>query len=159
MSVDITLSPWDIMLAAQAGVQRQVENLSLGRKHAYGLLSNENDWQYSIEGCLGEFALAKFLGVNWPGKNRIGAADVGDVDVRTSAHEHGALLLHPPDPDDRPFWLLTGLNGNYVVHGWIHARDGKLPEYWRDPTGNRPAFFVPQSKLNPAESFEGSYLK
>lgn len=69
MDNKVCLTPWEMMLAAQAGVMRQVENLKRGRAAFYGA-GNLNDWQYHVEGCLGEFALAKFLGVYWSGKGR-----------------------------------------------------------------------------------------
>jgi hypothetical protein len=28
------------------------------------------------------------------------------------------------------------------------AREGKLPEFWDDPTGCRPAYFVPKHRLH-----------
>ena len=146
----VELTPWEMLLAAQAGVMRQVENKKLGRRPAYGAGSAQ-DWQLNIEGALGEYALAKHLGLYWSGKGKLRAADVGDVDVRTRSKPHYELILHDDDPDDRIFWLLTGVYGRYEVRGWIQGRDGKRPEYWSDPAGGRPAYFVPQSALNRPE--------
>ena len=147
--MQIALTPWEIVLAAQAGIMRQVENCKLNRQHKYGANASEaSDWQWHIEGALGEFALAKALQLHWNGKGRLRALDVGGVlDVRTATRPDSHLILHPDDPDDREFWLLTGRNGQYVVRGWIMGRDGKRQEFWRDPVGGRPAFFVPQGAL------------
>jgi hypothetical protein len=143
----IVLDPSEMMLAATAGVMRQVENIKRGVKPAYGA-GNERDWQYGIEGAMGEFALAKYLGIFWYGKGKMRGDDVGTLQVRTSSRDNGDLILHPRDDDEKVFWLLTGLNGTYDVRGFIKAKDGKKQEFWRDPTGkNRPAFFVPQSEL------------
>ena len=152
----VNLSPSEMMLAAHAGVMRQVENKKLGRKPFYGAGSN-NDWQLNIEGCAGEYALAKYLGVHWSGKGEFRAPDVGVVDVRTTTHENGRLILHPDDPDDRVFWLVTGRNGDYIVRGWILGLDGKKEEFWSDPSGKgRSAFFIPQSALS-QRSNEGGF--
>ena len=147
MAIDINLTAYEILMAAQAGIMRQVENIKKSADPYYGA-SKINDWQLHIEGCLGEFALAKFLNVWWGGKGNKRSPDVGPYDVRTrSSHEYD-LILHPDDPDDRIFWLVTGVNGSYKVQGWVHAQDGKKNEYWIDPAKGRPAFFVPASKLN-----------
>lgn len=147
MSVNVDLTPWEMMLAAQCGVMRQVENVKLKRSAAYGA-GSLNDWQLHIEGCLGEYALAKYLGVFWDGKGKVRAPDVGHVDVRTRSRHDYELIIHESDPDDRAFWLVTGGNGQYRVHGWTYGSEGKKPEYWKDPAKGRPAFFVPHSALN-----------
>ena len=145
--VEISLTNFEKMLASFAGVMRQVENLKNRKRPMYGA-GHENDWQLHVEGCLGECALAKHMGVYWSGKGIIGAPEVGVMDVRTAARDSHRLILHESDDDDRVFWLLCGLNGRYRIKGWILGRDGKKPEYWEDPGTGRPAYFVPQSALN-----------
>lgn len=147
MSTTIVLNPWEILFAAQCGLMRQVENIKKQRTPSYGA-GDDSNWQIHVEGCLGEYALAKFLGVHWAGKGVLRAPDIGAVDVRTATKDHYCLLLHEEDSDDRRYWLVTGINGAYTVQGWILGRDGKKSEYWKDPLGGRPAFFVPQSILN-----------
>jgi hypothetical protein len=144
---DIDLSSWEMLMAAQAGVLRQVENLQKKRVPAYGV-GVDNNWQIHIEGCMGEYALAKYLGIHWSGKGQLRKPDVGEFDVRTASRDNYQLILHPEDPDDRIFWLICGKNGAYSIKGWILGRDGKRQEYWKDPVGGRPAYFVPQSALH-----------
>jgi len=147
MDKTITLTPYEIFIAAQAGVARTVENIRDGKKHNYGA-QDKDTWQITIEGALGECALAKYLGVYWDGKGIMRGPDVGDMDVRTAWRDNSHLLVHPNDSDDRKFWLLTGLNGKYVIRGWILGKDAKKQEYWKDMQGtNRPAYFVPQTAL------------
>lgn len=141
----IELSLAEIQMAAFVAVQRTVENLKNGAKHKYGM-KEEHGWQMSIEGALGECALAKFLNVYWS-KGTIGAPDVWNVDVRTTPYPTGSLLLHDSDPDDRKFFLLTGINGKYTVQGYIYGREGKQQKYWRNDS--RPCFWIPQSDLKP----------
>jgi hypothetical protein len=142
----IVLDGSEMMLAANAGIMRQIENIKKGVQPAYGA-GSERDWQYGIEGAMGEFALAKHLGIFWHGKGKMRGDDVGTFQVRTSSRGDGDLILHPRDDDDKVFWLLTGLNGTYDVRGFIKAGDGKKEKWWRDPAKGRPAFFVPQSEL------------
>ncbi len=146
-AIDIELTPAEIMMAAQAGIMRQVENIKKNAKPYYGANSH-SDWQLHIEGCLGEFALAKYLNIWWGGKGNKRGNDVGEYDVRTRSSHTYDLILHDNDPDDKIFWLVTGTNGAYKIHGWILGKDGKNEKYWADPAKNRPAFFVPQSELN-----------
>lgn len=147
MPIDVNLTSAEIMMAAQAGIMRQVQNIKTKADPYYGA-SDVADWQLHIEGCLGEFALAKYLNVWWGGKGNKRSADVFVYDVRTRSSHNYDLILHPNDPDDRVFWLVTGRNGAYKIHGWIIAKDGKQEKYWKEPVQNRAAFFVPQSALS-----------
>lgn len=142
----IKLTGAEMQMAALVGTQRQLESLKLGHKHMYGA-KNEDSWQMNIEGALGECALAKHLGVYWS-KGAVGAPDVGEVDVRTTTHQDGRLILHDRDHDNRKYYLLTGINGEYVIRGWMWGKDGKNAKYKQDPQGtNRWAYFVPQADL------------
>src|SRR5262245_34183499 len=135
-------------MAAHVGVLRQVNALKNGFQNAHGA-QDDNNWQTHVEGACGECTAGKFLGLHWNGNiEKLGGPDVGPYGVRTRSEHWHDLILHRSDPDDRVFILVTGLNGNYVVRGWIFARDGKKPEYWSDPSKkNRWAFFVPQEVL------------
>jgi hypothetical protein len=144
---NVVLSATEMLMAASAGVCRQVHNARSDKPTTYGS-GHLHDWQYHCEGALGECALAKFLNVYWPGKGDMRDADVGEMDVRTRSEHWYDMVLHDEDPDDRIYWLLTGINGKYKVHGWMWAGDGKKDEYWSDPAKQgRHAYFVPQSKL------------
>lgn len=152
MSTPITvrLTASEILIAAQAGLLRTLENLVHDQPASHG--GNEScRWQIAIEGALGEWALAKYLRAFWPGKGVPGAPDVGTVDVRTAPEDHHRLILHDTDPDERIFYLLCGRHGTYTVKGWLRAKDGKKPEYRQDPTGHRPAYFIPQEILHPPQ--------
>ena len=148
MNNKVALSLTEVLQAANAGIYRVVENIKINRGGTHGL-KNNNDWNLHIEGALAECALAKFLNVYWEGKGSFNGVDVGSVDARSTRHEKGCLIIHPSDDDNRKYYLLTGFDGNYIVRGWIWGRDAKNQIYWTDPTGkNRPAYFIPQSKLN-----------
>jgi len=153
MPVEITLSMWEIMQAAFVGAMRQVSALSLNRKSRYGE-EGENDWQIHIEGALGEFAVAKYLGIFWNGTlGSIHLPDVVTYQVRTRSKHHYDLLVHDEDKDNDIFILVTGKNGNYVIRGWMVAKQAKnRDKYWKNVGNDRPAYFVPQSDINPIET-------
>lgn len=144
---EVVLTFSELLLGSSAGCMRQVENIKLNRKDAYGA-GTHNDWQLNIEGVLAEMALSKYLGVYWKGKGEFRETDVADVDVRSTGHQAGCLILHPEDPDERKFYLLVGSCGKYRVAGSIMGHEGKSEEFWSDPSGKgRWAYFVPQSRL------------
>ena len=146
--MDVRLTNFEILDAATVGVQRSIQNMHNGAQPRYGA-GTANDWQLSIEGALGEKALAKYLGVYWAGKGVIGSPDVGEHDVRTSTHSDGRLIVHQEDNAQRFIWLLTGSHGEYIVRGGILAKDAKQRRWWCDPSGKgRPAYFVPQERLS-----------
>jgi hypothetical protein len=147
MGVEIQLTTSEMLLGAQAGALRQIENLrDDGSKPTHGLENNEKDWQLHIEGVLKEQAVAKHLNRYFSGKGKRGGVDVHDVDVRSTEHLDGCLIVHKSDPDDRFFYLVTGVNGTYKIHGGMYAREAKQEEFWRGKIP-RPAFFVPQASL------------
>lgn len=142
------------MMAAQAGVMRQVENVV--RRQGQNTYGNDERyaWQIHIEGCCGEMAVAKYLGAYWKGKGVRGEPDVGNDDVRTRPRHDTELTLHKEDDPNRIFWHVTGVNGVYHIQGWIYAREGQKDEFWSNkyiPT--RPAFFVPNHALRSPESY------
>lgn len=145
--ITVNLTSTELFEGADAGVQRQVENLTLGRKPAHGA-GDRNDWQIHIEGACKERALAKHLGLPFKGKGVIGEPDVGDIhDVRSTEYDNGHLIIYDSDPDERMFWLVTGRNGQYKIHGWILCKDAKQEKFW-NPTARDPSFWVPQHALN-----------
>jgi len=146
MSILVELTPAEIQMAALVGTQRTVQCLQNGSKHRYGAKDTEA-WQMSIEGAMGECALAKHLGIFWS-KGLPGATDVGPHDVRQTPLAYGKLIVHPTDDDNRRYYLVTGLLGKYVIHGYMYGHQAKQQKYWSDPQKtNRFAYFVPQSDL------------
>jgi len=150
----VTLTWSEVMQAAMVGVMRRVTDLRDKRRGAYNIAEDAPVWDIDIEGACGEMAAAKVLNVFWSGAHgQLRVADVGGrFQVRTRSKLTYELPLHPEDADDAVFVLVLGRAPHYNVKGWMYARDGKLPEYWDDPSGqNRPAFFVPRKLLLPLD--------
>jgi hypothetical protein len=152
--IRIELTSPEIMLAAQAGVMRQVENLKRGEGLNTQGYDERNPWQIHIEGCCGEMAVAKYLGLYWKGKGKRGEPDVADMEVRTRPFHDADLILYKKDSPSRIFWHVTGVNGIYMIHGWIIAHEGQEEAFWSDKYNNgRPAYFVPNIDLRDPQSY------
>lgn len=145
--IAVQITALEFVHAANAGFLRQASNLLHGRKDAHGF---EGDgWKTHIEGAVGEFAVAKALGLFWPGVGRLRAPDVGELQVRSTPHPGGRLVIHPGDKDGDAYVLVRGELLRYEVVGWLRAGEGKLDRHWRDPTGkSRSAYFVPAAELH-----------
>ena len=147
----IQLTPSEMMQAGLVGLMRGVGSIKAGKHHRFGA-DPENGWSLNIEGAMGEMAAAKVMRRYWSGAvNTYDHDDLDGIEVRTAFKHSHSLILHPTDPDDLPFVLVTGMNGEYKVQGFILAKNGKQQQFWRDPCGGRPAFFVPQSALQNIE--------
>jgi hypothetical protein len=146
MPIRINLTEDEMLMAAQQATLRILQCKRDGKRHRYGAKETET-WQMGIEGAMGEIVIAKHFGIFW-GKGTYGSDDVGPYEVRQTPLDHGSLIVHPTDKDEKRYYLVTGILGNYVIRGYMFARDAKQPKYWNDPTGKgRPAYFVPQSDL------------
>lgn len=153
-TTQITLKPAEYFHAAYAGFFRQATNICRGRVDAYNF--NGNGYDVHVLGAIGEYVVARTLGIFWSGPGTLRASDVGrHIQVRTRSRHDYELIVHPNDEDDAPFVLVTGQGLDYVVHGWIMGRDGKQREWWNDPARGRPAYFVPHTALRAMEELVG----
>ena len=153
--MEVNLTFFEVYLAAQAGAMRRIEAIKKGRPDKYGEPSSPL-WDVDIESCCAEMAVAKTTGFYWsPAVNdpKTLPGDVGPIQVRSTSYKSGHLLLHKADDDAQIFVLAIGRSEKWNIAGWLHARDGKKKEYWREDVRDskgkvRPAFFVPQTSLN-----------
>lgn len=147
--VAVTLAYPEVTLAAQVGVARHVAALEDGRRNRYDPQDGAPWWERDIQGALGEYVFAKYLGAFWDPQVRVvGRRDVAGFEVRTAAltGASACLPIHMPDPDGI-YVLVTGIAPHFVVRGWIHSRDGRRQEWWRDRNDGRFMYYVPLSAL------------
>lgn len=120
-------------------------------------LDDKHDIELDILGICGEIALAKYLNVYWEPNITGGFAyDIyPNIQVRTTKHENGRLIVHQKDNDNDRYFLVYANNDIFTIKGWIFGKDAKQKEFWCDPTGkNRFAFFVPSNRLIPSNNGE-----
>jgi hypothetical protein len=153
--IKVRLSLPEVMFAAQAGTMRRVQGLKEDRLQRYGGgPSPDMVWQIDIVSCISEMALAKYLDRYWSGDigNVMAPADVGKFyQVRATEWANGKLRLHPDDKDHQPYVLARVLHQTVTFVGWLYAREGKKPQYWKAIQPSRPervAYWVPGDELH-----------
>lgn len=151
-AVSITLTWYELFLASQIGIRRQVAALQKKLPDKYGA-KPDHGWQIHVEGAAGEMAAAKALGMYWSGSVntfKVGG-DVGSVQVRTRSRSDYDLIVRADDRDGDVFVLVVGASPSFDVVGWILGRDAKRSEWLRTHGGRPSAYFVPQEALSNIE--------
>jgi hypothetical protein len=148
----VKLESYEVDLGTFVGKRRYEESLRMGKKDAYGFnKSADVSRMIDVEGACGEVAFAKAMNFYYSGSVNTfkKGGDVGRIQVRTRSRHDYDLLIRNNDNDSSVFVLVTGKIPEYIVHGWIYAKECKKKEYLKD-YGNRPAaYFVPKSILKP----------
>jgi hypothetical protein len=148
--VSIIQAPFEVKVAYFVGEERHSSAMVKGLCEAHG--ANRTDsLKNHVVGAMAEAAVAKALNIYWDcSVDVFNRADLQpDIGVRSTPYDHGHLIIHNEDPDDRRFVLATGDDGHFVVRGWMIGRDAKQPKWWRTPNNRPSAFWVPQSELRP----------
>jgi hypothetical protein len=144
-----------IVYVLTARDQRTVDSCA-AKMFARGEGRRDRQGQRSLEshrrGAAGELAFARLTSLPFDCK-AVGFSkpDVGPYQVRTSSGSP-YLVLHENDGDGTPAVAMLELDAaTYRIAGWLReSRQGKRPEWWRNPGDRRPAFFVPYEKLEVA---------
>lgn len=134
----IQLTTVELMVASTVGAVRRITGIKEGlnkNKHA-----EKSDWQTDIDGAAAEMAYAKAHNVYWGGLNRaFKAPDVGDIQIRSTSHDDGHLIIRPDDSDDEQYALVITNPPFFKIIGAMLGRDAKQDRYWRSD-----AWWVPQ---------------
>lgn len=150
----VSLNDHELLSAAVAGCQRRVLGIRKNRPQLHGADLRANYWQIDIMGALTEYALAKAVNCHWepatdsPLSSLPG--DVGSLQVRSTCHMSGKLIVHPQDADDAPFVLAVLREPEIKFCGWLYGHEAKLLGERRAGASNTE-FWVPQSLLHPIE--------
>ena len=108
----------------------RVISIIVGRKPRYGN-DDSKPWENHIIGCIGEYCVAKHLGLFWNGSlGHLHAKDVGDVQVRATSYYQGELMIHDEDLDNDVFVFVRGKGLVWTIHGWAWGRDVKQDKFW-----------------------------
>lgn len=152
--IAVELTWIEVWLASEIGKLRQYESLRKNLKHKYGF--EGVGWDIHIDGSGGEMAVAKALGIYYGGSVNTfkTEGDIGNLEVRTRSKSDYELLVRPDDNDEAVFVHVTGTLPKFKVHGWLKGKDAKQPKWLQDYGNRPPAYFVPNSALQPIEELK-----
>ena len=150
----VLLTPDECRQATEAGKLRNKSQRDGSRADGKVV---EDSLGIDVQGAHAELAVAKGLGLQWDGRFfnleewfdwRNEGHDVSGLEVRSTHHPHGSLILHPTDKNEAPFVLvLTHKKPEYILAGWNFGSVGKVDKYWRDVGYGRPCYYLPQREL------------
>ena len=143
----VKLTSAEMMTAGLTGVIRRVSSLqneyNSGIYHAHG-----NEWSTDIDGAAAEMAVAKHLNKYWGSHvNSMKAPDVDTLQVRSTHHKNGCLIIRPHDNPDAKYVLVTSAAPEYNIVGWMWGRDAMQDKFWRTDLKGLDAWWVPQQQL------------
>ena len=157
--IEVKLSLAEIQVGALVGIQRQSREVQKnGTFMLEKYISKNNDpgkhglWGNSIEGALGEIAVAKLLNQYPTGMESHWATDVGeDIEVRTRKKPEHQMFLKPSDKPGFRYVSVIGSFGLYLIKGWIESDFVfQQPEWLHDNNGTTSrSYWVPDSALKP----------
>jgi hypothetical protein len=105
------------------------------------------------DGATAELVVAKALQTYYePRLNNFKGADLlTNIEVRSTKAGWFGVKIKQTDNDDRIAIAVRKVNSlEWLVLGWMYARDAKKKKWLKDPNGRgRPAYFVPIEFLQP----------
>lgn len=148
------LTDEEMATAVMSGLTRLTESRRTGRDAARSE-ATRTYWHRVVDdasGAAAELVWAKYLNEEY--QTRLNTfhtlADVGDRwEVRSSSViTNDSCIVRDDDPEDRWYvFVQTDQAPAFKIRGMILGRDAKRTEWWRNPHGKRPAYFVPPSAL------------
>ena len=147
--------------ACKEAFRRQAVNEMRGLKGRNGgAATGATALTIHLLGAAGEMAVASYLGLKHclyqETEAKRGSCDLPGIDVKTRSRHGYDLIVQQNESPNKKFVLVTIQDKKTVIHGWIGGKDAMKQEYWSDPAGGRPAFFVPKTALRPMSTLNGS---
>lgn len=109
-----------------------------------------------VIGAMGEFAVARLLGLNWnpvTGVTDTARGDLENLQVKSITARNRSLIVRPHDPDEFPYVLVFVSMMEAEILGWISGKEAKRSHYFREADPSRgihqAAYFVPAKDLKP----------
>lgn len=154
LTIQIRLTEGDLERAHSEAQRRQDYNQARnlkGRNRAAA--TGDEALRLHILGCVGELAVAKYLGMEsrvFDAQGPIrGSSDLpGNIEVKTRPKANYDLLVQFGDDPNKIFVLVTHEGGESAhVRGWIRGKDAMRKEYVRELVRGRPCYVIPQKAL------------
>jgi len=143
----VRLTKVELIVAGLVATMRRVSSMGNLNDQNY---STDSSFDLDIDGAASEMAFAKYMNVYYePTVNTFKSPDVGKIQVRSTKHKTGKLIIRQRDKKNEIFVLVINENPVFTIAGWINLEDAKKDEFWFKPNNSfPPAWFVPQNKLN-----------
>lgn len=154
MVLKVTLTEEEINLAYEIANKRNQSQRKANRKDGKVL---DDSLGIDKQGALAEMAVAKALGRAWDGKffeisdwlkwREVGN-DVSGLEIRSTKHKNGRLIVHPKDKQFAKFVLVIAHDeSKYELKGWAYGLECQRPEYFADVGYGRPCYYAPREIL------------
>jgi hypothetical protein len=158
--IRVELPPAYVRLAWRVAEGRMIGSLDRGAQQRHGAANASPAERLASEylGAVAECGFGWRFGLHWPATVTRPPKDYPDVlpdwQIRAASTPGRRMIVHDDDPDEHRFALVVPENAGpcwppvLCVVGWLWGWDCKRAEWWDDPTGRAPAYFVPQDALN-----------
>jgi hypothetical protein len=161
LPIDFVFTEEEREAACREAFRRQAVNEIKGLKGRNGgAATGAMALTIHLLGAAGEMAVASYLGLKdclyQDTEAKRGSCDLPDIDVKTRSRHSYDLIVQKNESPNKKFVLVTIQDKKTVIHGWIRGKDAMKQEYWSDPAGGRPAYFVPKAVLMPMSTLNGS---
>jgi hypothetical protein len=149
----VELAWFEVAIGSEVGRLRQLNAMKKGSKpsHSY----NREPWADHINGACGELAVAKALGIYFPGSvGTYGQPDLPhQIQVKTRSEHWQELALRETDNSQHRYVLVTGKAPSFRLVGWAQGNQFRIPQYRKYMDENRPpAWVIPHEALWPISS-------
>ena len=145
--IRVTLTPTMIEYADNVAAVRQGTAFLKQRPNANGLIGSF-DQLLAIhrQGARCEAAGKVYLNpIRWHAlaEHIKGLPDLGDfIDVKGCSRDTDRLILQRDCEDDFAYLQIFNRHPGYFIGKWCWGFEGKQEQFWDDPKGGRPAYFV-----------------
>jgi hypothetical protein len=161
LPIDFVFTEEEREAACKEAFRRQAVNEIKGLKGRNGgAATGAMALTIHLLGAAGEMAVASYLGLKdclyQETEAKRGSCDLPNIDVKTRSRHSYDLIVQKNESPNKKFVLVTIQDKKTVIHGWIRGKDAMKQEYWSDPAGGRPAYFVPKAALMPMSTLNGS---
>jgi hypothetical protein len=161
LPIDFVFTEEEREAACKEAFRRQAVNEIKGLKGRNGgAATGAMALTIHLLGAAGEMAVASHLGLKEflykETEAKRGSCDLPGIDVKTRSRHSYDLIVQNNESPEKKFVLVTIQDKKTVIHGWIRGKDAMKKEYWSDPAGGRPAYFVPKTALMPMSALNGS---
>ena len=137
----------------------QISSNSREYKQRYGAHKRVTDPEtLNLNGVLGEYALAKYLGwAYWYTEYDPSAYDVAGYEVRSTRHANGHLITHPGDKPGIYVLAIIEAENMVRLHGWRTLKTANMQRHWRNDM-HTPCYMTPQAELWPMDMLPATEL-